>query len=210
MRTLDTTLNAEKSACAPAKARRDRLTIAALTSLLVISVVLNVLLARRVHQFNSAQSVALAERVIKVGTSAPPITANRLGGGSETISYSVGDRPTVLYVFTPQCVWCTRNLDNLKTLIGKKRSDYRFIGISLTDDGVDKYVAEKGLGIPIYTGPSAEARAAYKLGSTPETIVVSPQGKVIQVWPGAYVGEFKSQVELYFRVTLPGITSESH
>src|SRR5260370_30348946 len=111
--------------------------------------------------------------------------AKLLDGLPELISYQATNQPTVHYIFTPQCVWCQRNLENLKTLIKEKRREYRFIGISLTDEGVEKYVAEKGLDIPIYVGLSPEARADYKMGSTPETIAISPEGEVVQVWGGA-------------------------
>jgi peroxiredoxin len=150
----------------------------------------------------------MAERLIQAGTRVPPITAKRLGGGSETISYSASDRSTVLYIFTPQCVWCQRNLENLKTLIKEKHDEYRFIGISLTENALEGYVTENGLDIPVYAGVSAEAKTAYKMGSTPETIVVSPEGKVVQAWPGAYVDKSKSQVDSYFQVTLPGLTND--
>jgi hypothetical protein len=207
METLDTTFTAEDN-IRPLGGRRERLGTAILVSMLVISVALNVLLAHRVRQLPGNQNAALAERLLRVGSVVPPITAKILGGGNETISYSPNEHPTIIYVFTPQCIWCQRNLDNLKTLIKERRGEYRFIGISLTDEGVEKYVAEKGLDIPIYSGLSAEARTAYKLGSTPETIAVSPQGQVVQVWGGAYVGEQKSQVEQYFHVTLPGLSGQ--
>jgi hypothetical protein len=45
----------------------------------------------------------------------------------------------------------------------------------------------------------------YKLGSTPQTIVISPEAKVLQDWIGAYVGDQKSQVEAFFHVSLPGL-----
>jgi hypothetical protein len=50
-----------------------------------------------------------------------------------------------------------------------------------------------------------ETLKAYKLRSTPQTIVVSPEGKVLQNWVGAYVGGQKSQVEAFFHVSLPGL-----
>jgi hypothetical protein len=210
MRTVDKTLNPETNAHPFGEGHTERLRTTVIASVLVVSVALNVLLARKVRQFNGEQSAARAERLVKVGTPVPPITAKKLGGGNETISYSESHHATVLYVFTPQCVWCQRNLDNLKTLIKEKRGEYRFIAISLAEDGVQKYVAEIGLDIPVYTGISAEARKAYKMGSTPETITVSSEGKVMQAWAGAYVGEPKLEVESYFHVTLPGITADSH
>lgn len=191
----------------PSAARQagSRFHVVALTLMLVASVALNVMLALRVRELTGMQNALRAGRELEVGTAVPPITARRVDGGSETITYADSARPTVLYVFTPQCIWCARNLDNLKTLVEQKGKDYRFIGISLSREGLEKYVADHQLTFPIYTDIPKEAGEAYKMGGTPQTVVISPQGKVLQNWPGAYAGDQKSQVEKYFDITLPGI-----
>ena len=176
--------------------------------LLLASVSLNVVLARRVWLFTHLQSYRATERLLKVGTIVPPITAKRLGGEKEAISYEGTNQPTVLYVFTPPCSWCARNIDNLKTLLDQERGRYRFIGLSLSDETLSEYVAKNDLKLPVYSSLSPETLKTYKLGSTPQTIVISPEGKVLQDWTGAYVGEQKSQVEAFFHVTLPGIRTE--
>jgi len=66
-----------------------------------------------------------------------------------------------------------------------------------------EYVAKNELKLPVYCSLSSETLKTYKLGSTPQTIVISPEGKVVQDWVGAYVGEQKSQVEAFFHVNLP-------
>jgi hypothetical protein len=96
-------------------------------------------------------------------------------------------------------------MDNLKTLMAKKAGEYRFIGVSLSEQGLAEYVAKNDLKLPIYSGLSPETLKTYKLRSTPQTIVISPEGKVLQDWAGAYVGEQKSQVEGAFHVSLPGL-----
>jgi peroxiredoxin len=192
-----------------AKQSSSRFHVVALTVMLVVSVALNVMLALKIRELTGMQNASRAERELDVGTIVPSITAKRLDGKSETITYADSTRPTVLYVFTPQCIWCTRNLDNLKTLVGQKGQDYRFIGIALSREGLEKYVADHQLTFPIYTDIPKEAGEAYKMGGTPQTVVISPQGKVLQNWPGAYVGDQKSQVEKYFDITMPGIQPAS-
>jgi peroxiredoxin len=170
-----------------------------------VSVTLNVLLARKVRSLNGALPARVADRLLKVGTTVPPITAKRLGGQQDVIFYQGTAQTTVLYIFTPPCSWCARNMDNLKTLISKESGRYRFIGLSLSENGLAEYIAKNDLKLPVYSGLSSEGRAAYKLGGTPQTIVVSPEGRVVQNWMGAYVGDQKSQIEAFFDVTLPGI-----
>jgi peroxiredoxin len=185
--------------------RSSRALLPVISVVLVVSVALNVLLARRVRSLGHAQVAKVAEYQLKVGTTIPPITAKRLDSKQEVISYQDTNQPTVLYIFTPPCSWCVRNMDNLKTLVAREAGAYRFIGLSLSEQGLAEYVAKNDLKIPVYSGLSAEALKTYKLGTTPQTIVISPEGKVLEDWAGAYVGEQQKQVEAFFHVSLPGL-----
>jgi len=96
-------------------------------------------------------------------------------------------------------------MDNIKALIHLKDAEYRFIGLSLSGEGLSSYVRAHGLALPTYSELPQDLLQVYKLHGTPQTIVVSPEGRVIQNWMGAYVGNQKSQVEAFFHVSLPGI-----
>jgi peroxiredoxin len=202
-------MNASKEASAgtlEARQGASRTSVTAITAALVVSVALNVLLAYRLRSVNAAQEARIAEYQLKIGTTVPPISAKGLDGQREVISYQGANQPTVLYVFTPPCSWCARNIDNFKTLLDKRGSQYRFIGLSLSEEGLTEYVRKNDLvKLPVYSSLSTETGEAYKLSGTPQTIVVSPEGRVLQSWMGAYIGDQKSQVEAYFHVTLPGI-----
>jgi peroxiredoxin len=169
--------------------------------LLVASVMLNVLLARKVQFLLHLDG---SSALLKVGTSVPAITAKRVNGTIETIGYFSSDRPTVLYVFTPSCSWCERNLENIKALIEFKGAEYRFVGLSLSGKDISSYLVAKRLVLATYTDLPRDILETYKLHGTPQTIVISPQGRVIQNWAGAYVGDLKSDVEVFFHVSLPG------
>ncbi len=173
--------------------------------LLCCSVAVNVVLAYRVRSFRQVQSTKAADRPLKVGATVPPIAARLLNGQQQVISYVDTNQPTVLYIFTPPCVWCARNIDNFNTLANEESAQYRFIGVSLSEQGLAEYVTKNALKLPVYSSVSPEALKTYKLGSTPQTIVISPEGKVLQNWIGVYVGDQKSQVEAFFHVSLPGL-----
>jgi len=98
-------------------------------------------------------------------------------------------------------------LPNFKKLIALKGDEYRFIGLSLTDQGLVEYVSRNDLKLPVYTGLTSDTVKTYKLGGTPQTIVVSPEGRVLQDWMGVYTGDQKSEVEAFFHISLPGIES---
>jgi len=52
------------------------------------------------------------------GTVVPHITVSDLSGRGERLSFNGGGKPTVLYVLSPTCKWCERNVQNIRTLAG--------------------------------------------------------------------------------------------
>jgi peroxiredoxin len=141
---------------------------------------------------------------LNLGNKAPPIQAKDIEGRLATITHQGNDSPSILYIFTPTCNWCSRNLDNIKTLFARTKSNYRFVGISLSSDGLREYVAQRGLDFPIYSDLTGESALVYKCG-TPRTLVVSPGGMILRSWPGAYTGDLQREVEEYFGTCLPGV-----
>lgn len=174
-------------------------------ALLVCSVFLNVILARKVEQLKNNLQVIKSEGKLPTGASVPAITARDLDGNPATISYGGDATPTVLYVFSPECGWCTRNLQNVRTLADGVRGRYRFIGVSLSKKMLREYVAEHEFDFPIYTDLPADVKASYKLGGTPQTIIISADGQVVKNWMGAYTGDLEDEVEEFFSLHLPGL-----
>jgi peroxiredoxin len=183
-----------------------RTVVMAVVLALVASVTLNVMLAHRVRSSLDAQSAKF--HPLRIGAAVPSIAAKRLGGKQEVISYQSANQPTVLYIFTPRCSWCARNVDNFKALVNQEGDHFRFIGLSLSDEGLADYVAKNDLKLPIYSGMSAESREAYKFSGTPQTVVISAQGRVLQNWMGAYAADQKSKIEGFFHISLPGISAK--
>jgi len=172
--------------------------------MLVASVALNVGLAHRLRQFNRLLGITKVEP-LQSGATVPPFRATDMEGHAQTVTYGEVSKPTVLYILTPSCSWCARNMENFRQLVAQRNVDYRFIALSLSKESLPEYVATHKLTIPIYASPSVEMQTTYKLGGTPQTIVISTEGRVLQNWAGAYVDDQKSQIEAFFHVTLPGI-----
>jgi hypothetical protein len=93
----------------------------------------------------------------------------------------------------------------VKTLASNADDRFRFVGVSLTDKNLQAHVADNGLECPIYMNPDATSLKSYKLGGTPETVVVAPDGRVLKVWPGAFTDASQRDIEQYFKVSLPGL-----
>lgn len=121
------------------------------------------------------------------------------------LSFSEVAEPTVLYVFTPQCHWCSENLDNIRVLAKETRGKYKLIGLSLNNEGLEDYLQKTKLDFPVYRDIPSNVKSAYKFGGTPQTIVISPEGKVIKNWVGVYTDDVASEVEGYFKLSLPGL-----
>jgi thioredoxin-related protein len=173
-------------------------------SILGFSLALNVFLGWKIQSLNSYIQSKSRHSKILAGTTVSEITALGLDGESKLIAWNVAEQPTVLYVFSPTCVWCDRNLNNVKALKNGIGQSHRFIGISLSDSGLSEYLRSHQLDFPVYKQPSKEAIKQLDLGGTPQTIVISSQGKVLKNWVGAY-GSTKPEIETYFGVQLPGV-----
>lgn len=179
-----------------------------LVLVLVASLSLNVYLGWRVKQARTAAAAPQNTLQLAPGTRLAPFTAVSVDGQPYTISFENSDKPTVFYVLSPSCIWCERNKANIAKLAELKGNDFRFIGLSLIEPGLREYVQGHHLNFPTYTRLTPETIHSLGLGSTPQTIVVSPEGRVIKNWTGAYE-RVKPEVEAYFGVQLPGLTSVS-
>lgn len=191
---------------------RHGLSIRILLILLLCSVSLNIFLARNIQNLKESVLYLKAEmrtsRELNPGDLVPPIQANDLDGHTVTVDYSASSLTTIMYIFTPNCSWCTRNIENIKTLLDQTAGTYRFIGLSLSKDKLRDYVSQNDLSFSVYCEASAEAISAYKMGGTPRTLVVSTEGRILKNWFGAYRGNLKREVEEYFKVSLPGVIED--
>lgn len=165
---------------------------------LVVSFVLNGVQGRRILQLEARQSTALVE-----GTLVPRMTVRDLDGRRHLIEYGSNSVPTVLYVFSPTCQWCRSNASKIESLAGQIAGRYRVIGVSLSDDLLRQYITEYAPKYSVYSTGRDEEAGDYHFGVTPQTIVVSPDGKVLRSWYGAYQGYTKNEIERFFSVQLP-------
>lgn len=146
---------------------------------------------------------------LKLDTLVSPFVATDSSGRTVTVDLRQNNMPSIIYVFTPQCVWCKRNMDNFKAIASRAKDRYKLIGLSLSDDGVDAYVAAHRFDFPVYHHLDPSMRGAYGLGTTPQTIVVSADGRTLKNWVGAYTGAREKEIESFFQVSLPGLISTS-
>lgn len=176
----------------------------AVLGVLAASLTLNVYLGVQLR----AKAPEPALSALRVGDLLPAFQATRLQGSREWLRWTGQQQPTVIYIFTPPCAWCSRNATSIKTLALTRASGYRFIGISLSSKGLQEHVQEHKFPFPIYADLDSKIAKALRLGPTPQTILVAPDGKVMSVWTGAYTADTKADIERTFAVTLPEVQSE--
>jgi peroxiredoxin len=179
-----------------------------LLGLLIASLVLNVYLGWNLKRLKSTSAEPQDSVKLSPGMTVQPITATSLSGKQETISYADYGKPTVFYVFSPTCIWCDRNNQNINEIVRLKGESFRFIGLSLADDALQGYVESHHLSFPVYKSLTPESIQILGLGPTPQTIVISPDGHVLKNWVGAYGTSVQPQVEEFFNVRLPGLTAQ--
>jgi peroxiredoxin len=173
--------------------------------LLAVSITINVLEARYIGTLLDTSDLGHAQGGLSVGVSVPPLEVHDSPGKVVTLKYGDSSKPTLIYVFRPSCVWCQRNSDVLNSFTDRVSDRYRVIGISLSEEGLPDFVAAHGIGFPVYSSLSTSTINAYRLGTTPETIVISPRGTVLGSWNGAYTGGTKKAVEKFFGMSIPDL-----
>jgi len=120
------------------------------------------------------------------------------------------DRPTLLYVMSPECSWCKKNEANFAEIVRTQNKKYRIVLVSLVAGGFADYYAEHlddwppNSVVPIVVSNSGKP-GSLRVTGTPSLLVVSPSGVVEAVWSGA-ITETRSEVEGFFGITLPGIS----
>jgi hypothetical protein len=60
--------------------------------------------------------------------------------------------------------------------------------------------------IPVYTIEHSQETSL--LSGTPQTLVITNDGKIIKNWFGAYAGKLQIELEQYFQLKLPGLISD--
>ena len=96
--------------------------------ILLGSLALNVVLGVHIRQMNSPRISGA-----KAGVTVTPIDLADSRSGNSTLDLK-GKR-TILYVMSPTCVWCARNIENIRTI----GNHYHVIGLSSTVEKLSEY-----------------------------------------------------------------------
>jgi Peroxiredoxin len=140
---------------------------------------------------------------VQVGATFPTIEVVSQEGRRERLSFK-GAQPTVLYVMSPACVWCKKNQEGANALYRSIKGGYRVVGLFTTSENLAQYLKDHPVEFPSYTLASTEVVRSLGLDATPQTVVISPAGKVERAWMGAYLPERVAEIEKYFAISSIG------
>lgn len=146
---------------------------------------------------------------LRVGVTLPPLTGTDLSGKEVIVNYGQDRRKTLLLSFAPDCDGCEANMPNwLALLNGVDGSSVRVFAVALIPGGVEEYVKKHSLtSITVIEDVARESRVAYNLTTTPQTILIDPEGRVERIWTGILQGNKQAEVEQLLNVKLPSSLS---
>ena len=129
-------------------------------SLLAVSLVVNVIQFVRFRSLqgplNRCMDYLTLGRVrgsLDIGSQVPPIHARDLEGRDVELKVAQLGKLAVIYVFSPTCVWCRRNSQNMGALMEGAGQRFEFIPISLVSAGVREYWSQAGMSGPVSLNP---------------------------------------------------------
>jgi hypothetical protein len=132
------------------------------------------------------------------------LNARSVSGSFQPLSFGQG-KTVILYFFKPKCRWCATNIENIRSFSRQRSDDIRFIGIATTGEGLPTSLEKLPLPFPIYViDDPSELRQVDFLG-TPQTVEISPSGKVVNNWVGAFQPSTAAAIEKRFAIHLPGL-----
>jgi peroxiredoxin len=143
--------------------------------------------------------------LVQVGRRITSLTVENPDGGHTAIDWASEKQPTLLYMFSPACGWCARNLPNIKSVAEALRGRYRVIGLAPSSAGLAKYIEVNGISFPVYANAREANGSLLAVDGTPATLIISPNGVIKDRWQGAYIGRIQEQIEKTLGVRLPGL-----
>jgi len=171
----------------------------------VLLLLLATSLAGNVYFARTARYAPRSTPILELGTKVPAVRGTGLDGAKVELRYE--SRPQILYVFSPKCIWCDRNMENAKQLAQQTAERYDFVAVALNAEDLEGYVRRHSLSWKVVKDIPTEIQQAFGMAGTPQTIVVDIGGKVRHVWSGALSGSALAEVEKALDVRLPGLNN---
>lgn len=126
----------------------------------------------------------------------PSVEGEDVQGARAELRYSPTAPHTLLLLFSPDCGPCQENGAFWQSLTAAPAGDsLRYFGLCVGDPTeCAGYTAEHGLSFPVIAVTDERLAAAYNGHVLPQTAIMSPEGIVLRIWPGALGQEQRQEV----------------
>jgi hypothetical protein len=151
-------------------------------------------------EFRNALTASARPPALTPGMVVPALRGMSLQGSQEVIDTRQTGRSALVLVFAPSCGACARNWSSWSKLLQSPVSkQYQIVGIEMTGALDPTYSLQHGL-LPqsVLVAVPPVIVGAYRLGLTPQTILVS-QGKIGGVWTGILDDDKLREIQLATR-----------
>ena len=148
----------------------------------------------------------MGDAKVDVGDALAALNVRELSGRRHNVLLA-REKPTILYLFSENCGFCTQNIENVKRLEAQTRGTFGFVAVGLSSVSIGSYVKAHKFSFPVYVLNYREWKA-NRLAGTPCTYVIDQQGKVRRKWMGTYHSK-KGELEAYFGVSLLSDSGET-
>lgn len=123
--------------------------------------------------------------LLQPNDTAQPIEVYDMDSNKVSIKFD-GFSKTILYLFSTHCEPCKINIPNWIQLTDVlRKNNFKVLGIATEQvSEVKKFAKTNEVNFQVYSTTNIQFKLDYKAFSTPQTIIISQNGKVVGAYPG--------------------------
>lgn len=157
---------------------------------LIVLAILVLVLSTENRRLEAGEAGAQAAGFLAVGDLLPTLPVRELDGAESELRFDGGDQDTIAMLFTTTCSICEENLGAWTKLYDQLGAELDFVAVGLDDPpAVRAYAAQNLLPFRVVVADDKTAFIKeYRLRGVPQTIRVSPEGRVKRLQLGRLAG----------------------
>jgi peroxiredoxin len=166
--------------------RKNWLSILLIIMIVLMAAEIGVLMHQNRQLRSMIENPVKKYEALKQNQSVPPLSGIDLDGNAVTVEYSQDEPYTLMLWFSASCPSCEDNLHFWNMLFADYDSEnFRLIGVCSDDpDDARRIADEYGLDYPVIIPDDESIIREYGATALPLTMLISPEGAVVKVWPG--------------------------
>ena len=146
------------------------------------------------------------------GSPAPEFTLDRLAGGAPVSLSDLRGRVVLVNFWATWCKPCEDEMPAMERLYRALQAEgFELLAISVDrdPDEVSRFRERLGVSFPILLDPEQRVARAYLTFRFPESVLIAPDGAVVERYIGAKEWDAEAYVERIRRLLRPGLPSGS-